>query len=92
MPNEVIVEEMPETGGRVKLSCGNNHAQISKRLDRMAFDEILDHLLELNYKWGKLKGREVSEDLPGYEAEIADIKNLYGYIRQNYLYRFLKHQ
>ena len=81
----VIVKEMPETGGRVQLNCGDNYVQFSTTLDRMALDEIITGLLKLEFERGKLAER----DLHGYKEAIEEIDALSWHIRANYLYRFV---
>ena len=85
MAKKVITKKMPGTGGYVQLSCGNNYAQFSTELNRVAFDEILDGILKLEFERGKLAER----NLHGYKGAIEEIDALSWHIRANYLYRFV---
>ena len=87
MSNEVITKQMPAS--RIQLRCGNEWAQFSTRLDRMAFREILDHLSDLSYRRGALKECKIPELSPCDKEKIADIERLYVHIRDTYFERFV---
>lgn len=86
MPNGVITKQMP--ANRIQLRCGNEWAQFSTRLDKMAFREILDHLVDLSYRRGALKERPELSSRD--REELADIEELFLHIRDTYFDRFVK--
>ena len=84
-----IKTEVPYKG-RVRVYSWSGHcvAEFSDRVDRSAFNDILDSIYRLEKKRDELAGREVSADLPGCGEAIAEIDALISHIIHEYLARF----